>query len=194
MDFESITQFLIKFKIHICLSTFNYIYQRLQIFIHNSYDFPDENSEIKTVTAKLEAFISLSPESTYSTPSVYRLPTQDRNCYFTKEIRLNVMQQYTYINCMAECRSELLYKACGCIPYGYPNNGSIQTCGMNNITCVQSHKEIHSGALPGVNHTMAVLSESPCHCLPDCELLQYPSEITSGGLDRRFSFNSINFL
>lgn len=35
------------------------------MYIHNSYDFPDDNAETKAVGAKLEAFISLSPESTY---------------------------------------------------------------------------------------------------------------------------------
>lgn len=67
----------------------------------------------------------MSPESTYSTPAIRTLGVQDRNCYFKDEVKLNVMQSYTYTNCMTECRSNLLYKLCDCVPYNYPNNGKI---------------------------------------------------------------------
>lgn len=112
------------------------------MYIHNSYDFPDDNAETKAVGAKLEAFISLSPESTYrqavfpklmpfwlsysclySTQAVYNLPLKERECYFPKEGKTNIMSRYSYVNCMAECRSKLIYELCGCIPYQYPNNG-----------------------------------------------------------------------
>lgn len=72
----------------------------------------------------MEAFISLSPESTYSTPDVRRLATKDRNCYFEDEVKLGVMQRYSYINCLAECRSEMIFRECGCVPYHLPNNGN----------------------------------------------------------------------
>lgn len=72
--------------------------------------------------------------------------------------------------------------------------GTVRTCGMDKVTCVTAHKRFYNGALPGVNFTSAVLADSPCKCLPDCELYQYPSEISSGRLNRSFAFNSLNFL
>lgn len=71
----------------------------------------------------MEAFISLSPESTYSTPAVFRLPVDKRDCLFETEVKLGVFQRYSYINCLAECRSELVFNLCGCVPYQLPNNG-----------------------------------------------------------------------
>lgn len=72
--------------------------------------------------------------------------------------------------------------------------GSIPTCGMNKVECVTKNKYFYNGALPGVNTTDATLEDSPCKCLPDCELYQYPSEISSGRLNRNFSYNAISFL
>lgn len=95
----------------------------MKVYIHNAYDFPDDNAETKAVGGKLEAFISVNPESTYSTSAVYNLAPKERQCYFPKEGKTEIMSRYSYINCMAECRSRLIYELCGCIPYQYPNNG-----------------------------------------------------------------------
>ena len=147
----------------------------------------------------MEAFISLSPESTYSTDDVYRLSVEERNCYYQTEVKLKTMQQYSYVNCLAECRSELIYNLCGCIPYFLPNNGLYPMCQIDKIMCVLEHRSIYNGALPGINRTVGGISsydltDSPCRCLPDCNLFQYPSEITTGFLNRTFAYNSLGFL
>lgn len=94
------------------------------MFIHDPYDFLDDNAETKAVSAKMEAFISLSPESTYSTAAVLRLPVEMRNCLFENEKKLNIFQRYSYVNCLAECRSEMIFRLCGCVPYHLPYNGT----------------------------------------------------------------------
>lgn len=165
-----------------------------RVFIHNSFDYPDDNAETKYVTSLAEAFITITPESTYSTASIAGMAVADRACYFGAERPLNVMQSYTYINCMTECRSNLLLKMCDCIPYNYPNNGSMQMCQMNQMKCVQRYKSVYNAALPGTNFSAATLADTDCDCLPDCELLQYNSEITTGRLNRDYSFNSMTFL
>lgn len=33
----------------------------LRMLVHNSYDFPDQNSETKIITSRLESFMSISP-------------------------------------------------------------------------------------------------------------------------------------
>lgn len=103
------------------LSTYGF-----RFMLGNSYDFQDENAETKFLNTDLEALINISPESTYSTSAIRRLPTHERNCLFSDEHQLNVMQKYTYTNCMAECRSTLIYNLCGCIPHSLPNNGCIE--------------------------------------------------------------------
>lgn len=53
------------------------------------------------------------------------LPIKERGCFFPKEGKSTTMSRSSYINCMAECRSRLIYELCGCIPYQYPNNGKL---------------------------------------------------------------------
>jgi len=96
--------------------------------VHNSYDFPDNNAETKIISVKLEAFISVNPgefgynhwivvksfnfipESTYSAEDILSLTPEIRKCIDNCEIKLNVMSNYTYGNCLAECRSNLIYQ------------------------------------------------------------------------------------
>lgn len=107
---------------------------------------------------------------------------------------MNVMQTYTYVNCMTECRSELLRRKCQCIPYNYPNNGTQPMCNLDRMECVQQQKGLYNAALPGTDSATATLADTECECLPDCELLQYQAEITMGRLNRDYSFNSMTFL
>lgn len=110
---------------------------------------------------------------------------------------MSVLQKYSYVNCLAECRSKIIFELCGCIPYNFPNNGSKPTCKMNQLRCVTNNRDWYKGSLPGINKTVASLGEiepSPCGCFPDCDMAQYPSEISSGELDREFSFSSQGFL
>lgn len=165
-----------------------------RVFVHNSYDYADDNAETKYVSTLAEAFITITPESTYSTPAIARMSLADRYCYFDYERPLHVMQSYTYVNCMAECRSAVLLNECGCIPYNYPNNGSVPMCQLDSIECVHQYKQVFTAALPSKNGTAETLADTDCDCLPDCELLQYNSEITTGRLNRDYSYNSMTFL
>lgn len=113
---------LVRSMIHDYHTTFFSSYG-VRIFVHDPYDFLDDNAETKAVSAKMEAFMSLSPESTYSTTAVGRLAIPLRNCLFVNEKRLNVFQRYSYVNCLAECRSDMILELCGCIPHHLPNNG-----------------------------------------------------------------------
>lgn len=148
----------------------------------------------------MEAFISLSPESTYSTGNILRLPVSMRDCLFENERKLSVFQRYSYTNCLAECRSEMIFKLCGCVPYHLPYNGTLPICQMDKIECVLNNKNVYSGALPGLNNTInqtwatLTIADSPCDCLPDCQLQQYPAEITSAFLNRTYALNTLTFL
>jgi acid-sensing ion channel, other len=130
--------------------------------IHNSHDYPDENAETKVIMARLEAFVSVAPgkknilflfkvpkyrfalipESTYSTDDVYPLAQNVRDCMADYEMRMSTMTQYSYVNCLAECRSEIAFRKCGCIPFDLPNNNTKPTCNMNHIRCIQDNMGI----------------------------------------------------
>lgn len=163
--------------------------------IHDSYDFPDDNAETKAISIKMLAYIMVYPETIYSTPEVRKLAPSVRLCYFPDERKLGYFQRYSHLNCLAECRSEVVNQLCGCVPYFLPNNGSYRVCEMIDMICVREKRGAYFGALPGLNKTMLdpigtideKFSQRPCDCLPDCELNQYPTELTSATLNRTFS-------
>lgn len=138
------------------------------------------------------AYLMIYPETTYSTPDVRNLDPDVRYCLFHDERKLGYMQRYSYVNCLAECRSEIAYRLCGCVPYFMPNNGSYRVCEMNEMMCVRKNRPLYFGALPGLNKTFVDAAAAntyykPCGCLPECEINQYPTEMTSATLNRTFS-------
>lgn len=160
--------------------------------IHDPYDFPDDNTETKSISTKTLSFLTVYPETTYSTNDVRNLLPDIRYCYYSDEHKLNYMQRYSYLNCLAECRTEIIYRLCKCVPYNLPNNGSYRICNLNEMSCVRMHRTEYMGALPGYNRTKVLASEAsihyrPCNCLPDCQFHSYPTEITSAILNRTFS-------
>lgn len=166
-----------------------------RVFVHDAYDYVDDNAETKALNLKVMALLSVTPESTYSTDDVRMLPVDVRQCLMADEKKLKVMRSYSYINCMAECRSDIVFKLCGCVPYHMLNNGSYPVCEMNQITCVTENQNKYSGALPGLNRSQIILEKTlnttnPCDCLPDCEFNLYTSESTTATLNRSFSFTN----
>lgn len=166
-----------------------------RVFIHDAYDFLDDNAETKALNLRTMALLSVTPESTYSTDDVRKLPVEVRQCLMAGEKKMNVMQSYSFVNCMAECRSEIVFELCDCVPYHMLNNGTYPVCRMNQITCVIENENIFGGALPGLNRSHVALGKSfsstnPCDCLPDCEFNLYASESTTAALNRSFSFSN----
>lgn len=138
------------------------------------------------------AFVRIYPETIYSTHNVRGIEPDARACYFPDEYKLNCMQRYSYLNCLAECRTEIIYRFCACVPYNLVNNGSYRICEMNEILCVKKHWSAINGALPGIEKTTKFahelkIQDTPCNCRSVCDLNQYPAEITSAALNRAVS-------
>lgn len=164
--------------------------------IHNSYDFADPNSVVKLIPSQSEAFLSIAPESTYSTNDVFDLPPDERQCLQHNERQMDTFQRYSFVNCMAECRSAIVYSHCGCVPFTLPNNGSYPKCKMAQIKCIRDNSFRFSGSTFYIANDTSEASRNlrnKCKCLPDCSFYSYPSEVSTGSLVRDFSFNSISF-
>ncbi|XP_040167541.1 sodium channel protein Nach-like [Anopheles arabiensis] len=168
-----------------------------KVMIHSSYDYPDNDAEIKLVLAGTESFITLRPTATYATDDALDVAPSVRNCYSRQERVLGVMQRYSYVNCMVECRAANIYAKCGCVPYHLPNNGSMRNCEMKDMECVVRARDRYVTAVPTRNGSVERLSYgsvvAPCGCLPGCDKVQYPSEMVTGRMNRSFSFNAISF-
>lgn len=142
-------------------------------------------------------FAYLIPEATYYTDDVAALAPEVRDCYGPGDKKLKVFQRYSFVNCMAECRSRVAFQSCGCVPYLMPNNGSYPTCELDKLGCIQTNKNLWDGAYPGHNNSMVPMNVKIyglCDCLPDCDSLQYPTEISTALFTRNNSFNARSFL
>ena len=100
--------------------------------LHYPYNYPDRSSEFKLVGMGVQAFLGISPEETYSTPGVRDLSVKVRDCIFNKEevpkeLRSSknnyTWAQYSYANCLNECRANTINNKCDCVPYYIPQNG-----------------------------------------------------------------------
>lgn len=107
-----------------------------RVIVHDSYDYPEINSPNLFIQSEYVSYVSVMPESTYSRAEIYNKDINIRQCYADTEIRLNVMRNYSFINCMVECRRLIAFKACTCIPYNYPRNGSLPVCNAVRQRCI----------------------------------------------------------
>lgn len=159
------------------------------------------------------------PEEYYSTDSVLELPIDKRNCLTKNERDMNYGIQYSFSNCMEECRAQIVLEACGCIPYFLPNNGNIsfslstqilllrkilpgthKTCKPDKIRCVKTQWPIFAGSVMGNNSkNIEKLTESEeflkqkCNCLPNCQNYIYIVDETYNTLNRQNTFSSLSF-
>ncbi|KAH8413166.1 hypothetical protein KR009_008633 [Drosophila setifemur] len=163
-----------------------------RLLLHDAYNFPDENSETKVVTATRESFVRINPESTYATNDIRRMNPSLRNCLFGSERSMHGLRRYSFINCMFECRVRMTKDLCGCIPPYVYNNGSERVCDVLDANCMIHSKRLFSHALPNLNLSLSVVQETstfPCGCLPDCQSNHYVSESTMGRLDMSYFAN-----
>lgn len=156
----------------------------VRVHIHDAYDYLDDNADVKTIIRKTEALINITPERTYSSDTVKELPIWRRMCYSEDERPLRFMQKYSYTNCYAECRSQMIYQQCDCVPYYMPNYNFYRICEMNDMACVHTNWKLF--------HMMTV--NSSCDCLPSCDFNLYSGDVTTGVLDRRFSQSHYDLL
>lgn len=165
----------------------------LRVFVHDAYDFVDGNAETRILGWKMVAMLSVTPENTFSTDAVRDLPIPVRQCLMPDERKLKFMRSYSFSNCMAECRSDIVFELCGCVPYHMVNNGTYPGCEMSQIVCVVENKHLFSGAMPSLNSGMKYGPIKACDCLPDCDFNVYRTESSIGTINRTFSFNNDAF-
>lgn len=93
----------------------------ITIFLHSPYEFMNiaRSAGYTTEAYEFEAFsieIITTPDFKSDTS------ISQRGCRFHTESNLTHFNVYSKGICLQECRLQLAYKHCGCIPHFYPNN------------------------------------------------------------------------
>lgn len=95
-----------------------------QISVSGPYELPslgtpllyNFNASFKEIEVACLAIIS--------TDEVRELSVEQRNCRTRSDGSLRVSKIYSYNLCRMECRMDLAFKSCGCVPYMYVTLGS----------------------------------------------------------------------
>lgn len=119
----------------------------VKVMLHEPFNYPDRNARNKLIGIGNEVFISVTPEVTYSTDDVRTLPVSKRNCVFANERKhiRGSAKQYSYHNCLADCRMKTIFKKCGCAPY-YHNDlrnssaNATRICDLRDLECQYSNR------------------------------------------------------
>ncbi|XP_020287814.1 sodium channel protein Nach-like isoform X2 [Pseudomyrmex gracilis] len=180
----------------------------VKVLIHYSFDYPNFNAALQLVRLNSQHFVSVNPIQMYSNSNVRNLALSTRRCIFSDEadavLYANVKQknltyaEYSYHNCLAECRATIAKAKCGCIPYYFPQNGT-KVCDLKDVYCLKSFKSLFDTSWPllekndNLPRNIEKIDGGPCGCIPDCSLFQYPIESSFGSLDSSIYYNDGSF-
>ncbi|XP_055390547.1 sodium channel protein Nach-like [Condylostylus longicornis] len=157
-----------------------------RLFLHDAYDYADENAEIKMLSSNQECFIRVVPEQVKTTQAIRKLPISQRNCYFRDEFKLDFFSNYSFINCVAECRASIMYRICGCIPLRYASNSTSRICSFPQTPCIMNFLTLSQITLEN-NET---INRNCDHCLPNCEFNVYQVDLSSSRLNTSYSISN----
>ncbi|XP_068626320.1 sodium channel protein Nach-like [Battus philenor] len=160
------------------------------VLIDNAYNMPDLDSTVRLINPSTEVLIALSPEQTYTTPGVKSFKPEERQCYYHDEIKIGDFLQYSFHNCMAYQKIEIIKKSCHCIPFYFPKRSKEQTrvCNFRDIECLENN------ILPASDLEMRKeLLKEYVECLPECEHFDYPLEVALGNIANDVPLNGLPF-
>lgn len=96
------------------------------ILIHESTNYPEFSKSVDLVQPGQEAKLAVVPTAIVSTENVHNMPLNQRYCLFPEEREIAMSDDYSFPNCLSECRAKVIIKICGCIPFYYPTFGKIE--------------------------------------------------------------------
>ncbi|KAL1123185.1 hypothetical protein AAG570_002272 [Ranatra chinensis] len=105
--------------LEIFLSKFN----ESDVQVNNVAEFPEAGMGILVPMGHRSKMVStVKLTLTESSPQIQSLPMEKRGCYFKGEYTLRITTEYTFKNCLIQCRMDFIKSICGCLPY-YFNEG-----------------------------------------------------------------------
>ncbi|XP_028981928.1 sodium channel protein Nach-like [Diachasma alloeum] len=166
----------------------DYFYQLLpmvgfKVMIYHATDFPDPPSgstrEVLVMTGR-ETLLNIGARVFDTTEDVKNIDASHRNCRFKSELNEKFSGQYSFSDCIIDCRVRDIIDKCGCIPFFYPRpNGHARWWGMAPIFD------------KGESYPTGAFSEIPeghmtCPCYPACNNIDYTVSVSYGKMRDKF--------
>lgn len=104
----------------------------ITIFLHSPYEFLNIARSVG-YTKEAYEFEAFSIEIITTPDFKSDTSISQRGCRFHTESNLTHFDVYSKGICLQECRLELAYKHCGCIPHFYPNNSKNSKFERNSV-------------------------------------------------------------
>lgn len=101
-------------------------YLILQIFFHGPNEIPEMSTKDMPVVMATFANFELSIRSAWTPSEVRSLKIEQRKCRLTHESNLKYSPVYSYNLCRSECRRNLIYKLCKCVPFYYRPSSNLK--------------------------------------------------------------------
>ncbi|XP_034839656.1 sodium channel protein Nach-like [Maniola hyperantus] len=165
------------------------------VIVDNAYNVPDLDSPMRMVDPSAELVIAVSAERTYATPGIKSFPVHERQCYYTDEMKIPNFNQYSFHNCMAVRKAQILKNVCNCVPFFFPNKDRNRVCNFNDIDCLEIAMNMSSFNESAVSEDTQS-DEKPeklMECLPECEYFAYPLQVAIGTVSDRVPLTGIEF-
>ncbi|XP_046977572.1 sodium channel protein Nach-like [Vanessa cardui] len=142
-----------------------------------------------------EVMIAVSPERTYTTSGIKSFQAEERNCYYNDEIQLANFRYYSFHNCMALRKVQILMNTCNCVPFFFPQKDYGRICNFHDIECLE--KVINPAYLNenGENNDNQEKGDQSdlINCMPECEHFDYPLEVALGRLSKHIPLSATAF-
>ncbi|XP_018797892.1 PREDICTED: pickpocket protein 11-like [Bactrocera latifrons] len=122
-----------------------YKFSGYQVYINNGYDFVNINDPHQLVLPGNSIHIHTTPSIIQATTLLKNENLQLRQCYLRTERKLLAFAEYTQQNCFSECRSEKVFKICGCVPPLWPRAQNWTVCTLLEASCIMAQIGLFGG-------------------------------------------------
>ncbi|XP_049542724.1 sodium channel protein Nach-like [Anopheles darlingi] len=148
----------------------------IEVFVHQSFDFPDASDYTAIVQRGMETDVSALPVIVSASPALRDVPLNIRGCAFSDEGNMTEALPYTFSNCMIECEQRYIAKICKCIPL-FKQVVELQAilqvpiCGFHDLPCltdVKEHTLFTSEAVNVTTQANYIWTNVKCRCYPAC--------------------------
>lgn len=123
--------------------------------------------------------VLIKPEVVRSDESIMSMELEHRKCYSEDEVKLKYFKKYTKHNCDLEILSEMTFEKCGCVPFNYIRNKTMDVCDVWIMECLLTVQNI----IDQENRE----SEFSRHCLPLCNSVSYEYNIVTNRISNDFT-------
>ncbi|XP_015171758.1 PREDICTED: sodium channel protein Nach-like isoform X2 [Polistes dominula] len=152
-----------------------------KVTLFNPTDYPDNISGGVTevlVSPLLESYLEIEAVSFHSTSQTKSYPIPKRKCIFPNEIQTRY-GDYSYSDCLVDCREQQIWKMCKCIPFYLPTRAEVKSkhgrraCTLTDIECLDRYKSNWLTVFPhddeALNNTVNEYNSLRCgNCYPSC--------------------------